>query len=96
MRLEWSFAAISELNEIRLYIRERDPAAAERVKDRIVLAMELIGRRPYTGRSGRLPDTREFVFTDIPYVGIYDVDEKRGQVTVLHVIHTARNYPPDT
>jgi toxin ParE1/3/4 len=95
VRLEWSLAALFELDEVRHYIAARDPAAAERVKDRIVLAMELVGRRPYIGRAGRLPDTREFIFADIPYIGVYDIDEERDQETVLHVIHTARDYPPD-
>jgi toxin ParE1/3/4 len=95
VRLEWSFAALLELDEVRLYIAAHDRVAAERVKDRIVSAMELVGHSPYIGRKGRLPDTREFVFADIPYIGIYDIDEERDQVTVLHVIHTARDYPQD-
>ena len=93
MRLEWSLAAITELDAIRRYIADYNPAAAERVKDRIVTAMELISHKPYIGRKGRLPDTREFIFTDIPYFGVYDIDEQRGQVTVLHIIHMSRDYP---
>jgi plasmid stabilization system protein ParE len=41
MRLEWSRAALFELDEIRTYIAERNHTAAERVKDRIVAAAEL-------------------------------------------------------
>jgi len=95
MRLEWSQQALAEIHEIWRYIAEHNPAAAERVRDRIVTALERLARRPLIGRIGRIPDTREFVFTDIPYVGIYDVDVKAQQITIMRVVHTARLYPPE-
>ncbi len=94
MRLEWSRAALFELDEIRTYIAERNRTAAERVKDRIFAASELLARRPYIGRTGRGPGLREFVFADIPYIAFYDVNEDIGQVTILHIFHTSRLYPP--
>jgi toxin ParE1/3/4 len=94
MRLEWSQAALQELNAIRIYIAERNPKAAEHIKDRIVSATYLLARRPFIGRIGRIDGTREFVFTDIPYIAVYDLDEVRGELTILHVFHTAQLYPP--
>jgi toxin ParE1/3/4 len=94
MRLEWSRAAIFELDEIRTYIAERNRMAAERVKDRIINATELLASRPYIGRVGRSAGSREFVFSDIPYIAIYDVNEDIAQVTILHIFHTSRLYPP--
>ena|ERR1700733_9573785 len=93
MRLEWSQAALQELNAIRIYIAERNPKAAERIKDRIVSATYLLARRPFIGRIGRIDGTREFVFADIPYIAVYDLDEVRDQLTILHVFHTAQLYP---
>ena len=94
MRLEWSQASLRELDAIRIYIAERNPTTAERIKNRIVSATELLARRPFIGRIGRIDGTREFVFTDVPYIAVYDIDETREQLTILHVFHTAQLYPP--
>ena len=94
MRLEWSQAALGQLNVIRRYIAGRNPAAAAKVQSRIVDASALLAQRPFIGRLGRVSGTREFVFTDIPYIAVYEVDETRRQVTILRVFHTARQYPP--
>lgn len=94
MRLEWSQRAIKDVTSIWRYILERNPAAAQRVKDRIVAALDRLASRPFIGRPGRIPNTREFVFTDIPYIGIYEINEPAGLVTIMRVVHTARFYPP--
>ncbi len=82
-----------ELDAIRRYIATDNPAAAAKVQNRIVAAIELLSHQPLIGRMGRVPGTREFVFGDIPYIAVYDVDERGQQVTILHIIHTARRYP---
>jgi toxin ParE1/3/4 len=96
MRLEWSQQAVADMSAIWKYIAERNPAAAEKVRTRIVKALDLVARHPYMGRIGQVPDTREFVFTDIPYIGVYNIDMEMQQITVINVVHTARLYPPQT
>jgi toxin ParE1/3/4 len=45
------------------------------------------------GRIGRSPETREFVFSDVPYIAIYRIDDERTSVEILRIMHTARRYP---
>jgi toxin ParE1/3/4 len=96
MRLAWSQQSLAEIETIWRYIEERNPAAANRVRDRIVTALQRLESRPFVGRIGRIANTREFVFTDIPYVSVYEVDEALNQVTIMRVLHTSRFYPPKT
>jgi addiction module RelE/StbE family toxin len=94
MRIEWSQQSLDEIEAIGRYVEENNPAAADRIKRRIVAALGRLESRPLIGRMGRIANTREFVFTDIPYIGIYEVDESRGSVTIIRVVHTSRFYPP--
>ncbi len=94
MRLVWDDQALRDLVEIRRYIAERNPQAAERVAQRLRAALAYLPDRPRMGRTGRVPGTREFVFTDLPYIGVYRIDEGRDTLEILRIVHTARFYPP--
>lgn len=95
MRLEWSQQAVADIDAIWRYIAERNPAAAVKVRNRIVVALERLVRHPFIGRAGRVANTRELVFGDIPYIGIYEVDAVAQQITIMNIVHTARLYPPE-
>jgi len=46
---------------------------------------------PELGRTGRKPDTRELVFTGLPYLAIYRI---RGEaVEILRILHGAQIWP---
>lgn len=96
MRLLWLNDAIDDLWEIRDYIAEENPAAADRVAMRLRSRLAILETHPYIGRLGRVTNTREFVFTGLPYIGIYQIDDKRQTVEILHIIHTSQLYTPDT
>ena len=43
------------------------------------------------GRVGRVPDTREFVITDTPYIAAYQIVE--DTLVILRVLHGAQRWP---
>lgn len=45
------------------------------------------------GRPGGLPGTREFIVRGYPYIIAYEVDETRRELSIVSVIHTARQRP---
>jgi len=49
-----------------------------------------------TGRPGRVPDTYEKTVTRLPYILAYafgTLPDGGERVVILHVIHTARDWP---
>lgn len=79
----WSPAAERDLQHIRDYIGERNPAAAERVANAIKAAAAGLAAFPYKGHAAQ-DATREWIVPEYrAYLLIYDVD--RQAVSVLRV-----------
>ena len=93
MRLTWNEGALNDLEEIRDYIEKEDPFAAARVILRLRSGLEQLTTFPQIGRSGRVPETRELVFSDLRYIAIYRVHNDKEEVEILNLLHTAREYP---
>ena len=93
MLLIWHYNAVEDLAGIRDYIANDNPTAATRVAARIRTGLLTLTDYPRMGRPGRVPETREFVFADIPYIAVYHIDEDRRTLEILHIIHTAQFYP---
>ena len=89
MRLVFAAPAERDLDSIIDYIALDNPAAAETVYRAIVTTARRLTDFPRMGRPGRLPDTREFPVTPLPYLIVYEVGA--DVVTVLAVFHTARD-----
>ena len=88
----WSPEAIDDLASLRAYIAEDSPAAAQRVVLHILHNVEaLLSEHPAMGRPGRVPETRELVIPDTPFIVPYRVHDRTIQV--LRVFHTARRWP---
>ncbi|MGH6870580.1 MAG: type II toxin-antitoxin system RelE/ParE family toxin [Rhizomicrobium sp.] len=95
MRLMLNDQAGADLERVRRYIAQDNPSAADLVAARLLSGLSLLSNYPYLGRPGRVPETREFVYSDIPYIGVYRVHEDIELVEILRIVHTARYYPPD-
>ena len=92
MIVVWSPAAIADLTQLRAYIAEDDPAAAQRVALHIVHNIEtVLPANPQIGRAGRVPGTRELVVPKTPFVVPYRI--ANGAIEVLRVYHGARRWP---
>jgi toxin ParE1/3/4 len=92
MTVIWSTAAIADLAQLRTYIAEDDPAAAQRVALHIAHNVEtLLPANPRIGRPGRVPGTRELVIPKTPFIVPYRI--VHGTIEVLRVYHGARRWP---
>jgi toxin ParE1/3/4 len=91
MELTWRPIALEDLHNIRRYIAQNNPAAAERVRGAILQSVERLANFPGLGRTGRVDGTRELVIPNTPYIVAYTVIG--GRVMILSVIHSARDWP---
>ena len=97
-RVVWSIDALDELIGIVAYIARDNRVAANGVADAIEQAVLGLAARP-TGRKGRVNGTYEKVVSKLPYIIAYALgDEPRGHetVTILRVIHGARDWPEES
>ena len=94
-RVFWSEDALAEFCALLQYIAADDPAAATRVAERLEAAIGGLAQMP-TGRRGRVAGTYEKVVAGLPYIVAYTLGESpagEDRVTVLRIIHGARNWP---
>src|SRR5690349_21514783 len=91
MEIIWRRVALNDLERIRHYIAQENPAAGARIRAMIRTAVEQLADYPNLGRSGRVEGTREFVIAGTPYIVVYRVLNNR--LRILSVIHGARRWP---
>lgn len=93
--VQWSRAALDDLKKQIAYIAADNPDAARRAADRIRETSAALGEMT-TGRPGRVTGTYEKSVAGLPYIVAYAITAKAGRetVSILRVIHTARDWPP--
>jgi toxin ParE1/3/4 len=91
VRVRWLKVALANLDAEAEYIAQDNPAAAGRVVQKILRAVELLKKNPALGRAGRVAGTRELVVAETPYIIPYRV--RGGAVEILRVFHAARKWP---
>jgi toxin ParE1/3/4 len=91
MEIVWREVALNSLERARAYIAQDNPAAAERVRERILSAVRNLADMPNMGRPGRVEDTRELVVAGTPYIVAYTVLD--NQVAIIAVQHSAQKWP---
>jgi addiction module RelE/StbE family toxin len=94
MRVRWTTDAADDLERICDYIAESRPDSARRVAQSVVERIGTLKTFPNLGRDGRVQGTREITFPPLPFVAIYEVLEKQGEVWVLRLLHGAQQWPP--
>ena len=90
MRVVWRAGARDDRRRISAYLAERNPAAAARLVEALILAADSLASFPDRGRKGRAPGTRELVVVN-PYLLIYEVDYAANLVRILRVWHGAQD-----
>ena len=91
MRVRWTTDAADDLEHITDRIAGDRPDAAIRTARTIYHSVAALRTFPYRGRAGRIGGTRELVFAPLPYIAVYRV---QGEVVeVLHIYHTAQDWP---
>ena len=91
MRVRWTTPALRDIEKIGDDIALDNPVASLRVVTRIFDQCDQLGTYPHMGRAGRVPDTRELVVSDTPFVVPFRVRE--DEIQVLAVLHGARRWP---
>jgi plasmid stabilization system protein ParE len=67
--------------------------AAARVVARLSIAVEALADQPALGRVGRITETRELVFADIPYLIPYRVSGT--DILILTILPGAQKHPDE-
>ena len=91
MTVVWSRRAVGHLAGLRAYIAHDTPAAAGRVAETILGAVERLAELPNLGRPGRVPGTRELVVPGTPYVIPYRL--RGDRLEIVAVFHGRRRWP---
>ena len=87
---EWKATAVADLLAIVGYISEDNPDAAQALKDEVEAKVSRLAEHPRLYRAGRVDGTREMVVRR-NYIVVYTED--KSAVTVLRVLHVARQWP---
>ena len=95
MKVRYLRGARRNIDDISLYVRQHNPAAALRIGERIRSVVALMAEHPAMGAPGRVQATREFKIPDLPYVIIYRVTQHTSAVPVLEIlrVHHGRRQP---
>jgi len=93
MRVIWSERAVNNVDSVRIYLSERNSAAAVRTLREIRSTANGLTHMPLRGRPGRIADTRELVVQGTPYLIVYTV--RADDVEIIAVVHGAQRWPPE-
>jgi toxin ParE1/3/4 len=66
MEIVWQAAAVDSLERVRSYIAEDNPAAAHRIRERILGAVRGLADLPNVCRPGRVAGARELIVSGAP------------------------------
>jgi len=90
--IEWTEQATRQLDQARDYIAlSNSEDVAARITMRIVTTIQQLDAFPMSGRSGRVPSTRELVIPNTPFLAAYVIDHDR--VVLLAIYHGAQRWP---
>ena len=92
MRIRWTEPAARDLTHICDYTKERDgPEAARRVALAIYQGVSSLTQFPQRGRRGRKRNTRELVFTGLPFLAVYRI--RKDVIEINRILHGAQRWP---
>ena len=92
-RVQWSDSALDDLEQQVVHIARDNPAAARQVAKRLRETGDSLSAF-VTGHPGRVSGTYEKSVRQLPYIIAYALNDDTA-LTILHVIHTSRNWRPD-
>ena len=92
MRIKWLKRSVNDLEQLFDYIAEDNPQAAGNEVMKAAQSAELLSENPYLGRAGRVPETREYIVPESPYLMIYRI--KSRIMEILRIFHSSRQWPP--
>ena len=91
MRLRWTKPAAQDLYNIVQRIQQDNPDAAVKVAKILYDGCGGLANFPRRGRKGRIEGTRELVFTGLPYIVVYRIEDRN--LEILRIYHGAQDWP---
>jgi toxin ParE1/3/4 len=88
VKVRWTLPAVSQLQGVFEHIAEDNPAVAGRMVQRIRKTISHCAQMPYSGRIGRVAETREITVPGTSYLVAYRITE--NTVHVLAILHGAQ------
>jgi toxin ParE1/3/4 len=79
LKIEFTPRALNDLEDIREWFRESDPATADRIISRIRQTIAMFESFPLMGHEGKVRDTREFKVTGLPYLPDFPILSSMSQ-----------------
>lgn len=90
MRVRFTRKAVNNLDDIAGYLVERNPSAAQRVREKILEALDILVRFPDAGKRQTTEQVRKLVVRKYPYLVYYSVNKDAGEIIILSIQHPAR------
>ena len=88
MRIVWRLRAEQELGRQLAYIAAENPAASERMRDRIEQRVSALSHFPHSGRPSRRENVRELVISGSPYIAVYRV--RSDEIEIIRFFHSSQ------
>jgi len=88
---QYTLEARRHIAEIYSYIKNQNPSAATGVVVRIHLTIRSVGLFPRMGRISAARNTYELLVKGLPYVIVYELNQKRTEVIILGIFHGAQD-----
>jgi toxin ParE1/3/4 len=90
MKLRFTWRATANIAALADYIRDRNAAAALRVRAAIYESLQNLILFPEAGRRQRTEGVRKIVTRKYRYIIYYTIDENAGEIIILNVKHPAQ------
>lgn len=90
MQIIWEQDAIADLTELRNYIEQFNPSAADKLGKKIIESANLLIENPLLGKVGKLHETRELVIPNTSYTLVYYCQST--SLSILRVFHQSRKW----
>jgi toxin ParE1/3/4 len=91
MRVRWTTPAADDLYNIVRHIQRDNPDSAADVAKSLYDGCGNLRKFPHLGRKGRIEGTRELVFSGLPYIVVYRIQDQI--VEILRIYHGAQDWP---
>ena len=90
--IEWTEPATRQLDHAHDYITlSSSDEIAARITMHIATSVQQLATFPMSGRSGRVPGTREMAISNTPFVVAYRIEKER--IVILAIYHGAQQWP---
>lgn len=91
MRVRWATPAADDLYNIVRHIQRDNLESAVNVAESLYDGCGNLRKFPHLGRKGRIAGTRELVFSGLPYIVVYRIQDQI--VEIMRIYHGAQDWP---